>query len=114
MQTVTEFGAKRVVIDPLSAFLQILSPEESRMFLHVVFGKLVKTAGATTVVIGEIPYGESKTGFGMEEFVADGVIILRRVGTMHSEKRILEIVKMRGVPVERSMFEYLIDKRYEE
>lgn len=112
MQTVIEFGAKRVVIDPLSAVLQILSPEESRMFLHVVFGKLVKTAGATTVVIGEIPYGESKTGFGMEEFVADGVIILRRVRTMHSEKRILEIAKMRGVPVERSMFEYLIDKRY--
>jgi circadian clock protein KaiC len=64
------------------------------------------------VVIGEIPYGESKTGLGMEEFVADGVIILRRVGTIHSEKKILEIVKMRGVPVERSMFEYLIDKRY--
>jgi circadian clock protein KaiC len=112
VQTVAEFGAKRIVIDPLSAVLQILGPEDSRMFLHMVFGKLVKTAGATTLVIGEIPYGDSKTGFGIEEFVADGVIVLRHIRTGNSEKKILEIVKMRGVPVERSTFEYLIDKRY--
>lgn len=78
-----------------------------------MFGKFVKAAGATTVVIGEIPYGESKTGFGMEEFAADGVIILRHIRTTNSEKKILEIVKMRGVPIERSTFEYLILKRYE-
>jgi KaiC/GvpD/RAD55 family RecA-like ATPase len=50
--------------------------------------------------------------FGIEEFVADGVIMLRRIRTVNSEKKILEIVKMRGVPVERSTFEYLISKRY--
>jgi len=44
--------------------------------------------------------------------VADGVIMLRRIRTVNSEKKILEIVKMRGVPVERSTFEYLISKRY--
>jgi circadian clock protein KaiC len=112
MRVVKEFGAKRIVVDPLTAILQALDPEESRAFLHVVFGKLVKTEGVTAIVIGEIPYGESKTGFGMEEFIADGVIILRQVRTATSEKKILDIVKMRGVPVERSMFEYLIDKRY--
>lgn len=48
----------------------------------------------------------------MEEFVADDVIILRQVRTATSEKKILDIDKMRGVPVERSMFEYLSDKRY--
>ena len=112
MRAVTEFGAKRVVIDSLTAVLQILGIEESRVFLHVLLGKFMMTVGATTVAIGEIPYGESKTGFGMEEFVADGVIILRHVRTVNSEKKILEIVKMRGVPLERSTFEYLISKRY--
>ena len=112
LKVVMEFGAKRVVIDPLTAILQGLSQEESRTFLHMVFGKMVKAKGITTIVIGEIPYGESKTGFGMEEFVADGVIILRQVRTATSEKKILDIVKMRGIPVERSVFEYLIDKRY--
>jgi circadian clock protein KaiC len=48
----------------------------------------------------------------MEEFVADGVIILKQVRLANSEKRIMDIAKMRGVPVERSVFEYVIDKRY--
>jgi circadian clock protein KaiC len=112
LKVVTEFGAKRVVIDPLTAIFHGLTREESRTFLHMVFGKMVKNQGVTTVLIGEIPYGESRTGFGVEEFVADGVIILRQVRTATSEKKILDIVKMRGVPVERSVFEYLIDKRY--
>ncbi len=111
MRAVTEFGAKRVVIDSLSAVLQILGLEESRVFLHAI-GKFMMTVGATTVAIGEIPYGESKTGFGIEEFVADGVIMLKHVRTVNSEKKIMEIVKMRGVPLERSTFEYLISKRY--
>jgi circadian clock protein KaiC len=78
----------------------------------MVFGKMVKNQGITTIVIGEIPYGDSRTGFGMEEFVADGVIILRHVRAAALEKRVLDIVKMRGVPVERSVFEYVIDTRY--
>ena len=112
LKVVIEFGAKRVVVDPLTAILQALGQEDSRTFLHMVFGKMVKNQGVTCIVIGEIPYGESRTGFGMEEFVADGVIILRQVRTATSEKKILDIVKMRGVPLERSMFEYLIDRRY--
>jgi len=112
LKVVMEFGAKRVVVDPLTAILQVLGQEDSRTFLHMVFGKMVKSQGVTCIVIGEIPYGESKSGFGIEEFVADGVIVLRQVRTATSEKKILDIVKMRGAPVERSVFEYLIDKRY--
>jgi circadian clock protein KaiC len=112
LKTVMKFDAKRVVVDSLTAILQVLGPEESRTFLHMVFGKMVKNQGITTIVIGEIPYGDSRTGFGMEEFVADGVIILRHVRGAALEKRILDIVKMRGVPVERSVFEYVIDIRY--
>ena len=112
LKTVMKFDAKRVVVDSLSAILQVLGQEESRTFLHMVFGKMVKNQGVTTIVIGEIPYGEFKTGFGMEEFVADGVIILRQVRTATAEKKILDIAKMRGVPLRRSVFEYVIDKRY--
>jgi circadian clock protein KaiC len=112
LKTVMKFDAKRVVVDSITAILQVLGPEESRTFLHMVFGKMVKNQGVTTIVIGEIPYGESTTGSGMEEFVADGVIILKQLRTATSEKRTLDIAKMRGVPVERSVFEYVIDKRY--
>jgi circadian clock protein KaiC len=112
LKVVMKFDAKRLVVDSITAILQVLGQEESRTFLHMVFGKVVKSQGVTTMVIGEIPYGESRTGFGTEEFVADGVIILRQVRTGASEKRILDIAKMRGVPVERSVFEYVIDAKY--
>jgi circadian clock protein KaiC len=78
LKVVMEFGAKRVVVDSLSAILQVLGQEESRTFVHMVFGKMVKSQGVTTMLIGEIPYGESRIGFGMEEFVADGVIVLKQ------------------------------------
>ena len=112
LNEVMKFGAKRVVVDSLTAILQVLGQEESRSFIHMVFGKMVKSQGVTTMLIGEIPYGESRIGFGMEEFVADGVIILKQVRTGTAEKRTLDIAKMRGIPVERSVFEYVIDKRY--
>jgi circadian clock protein KaiC len=112
LKVAMKFGAKRVVVDSITAILQVLGQEESRTFLHMVFGKMVKNQGVTTIVIGEIPYGESKTGFGMEEFVADGVIFLRQVRTGTSEKRVMDIAKMRGVPVERSVFEYVIEERF--
>lgn len=112
LNEVMKFGAKRVVVDSLTAILQVLGQEESRSFIHMVFGKMVKSQGVTTMLIGEIPYGESRIGFGMEEFVADGVIILKQVRTGTAEKRTLDIAKMRGIPVERSVFEYVIDKSY--
>ena len=78
----------------------------------MIFGRLVKSKGVTTIMVGEIPYGVSTTGFGIEEFVADGVILLKYVRTGNVEKKELEITKMRGVPIERSAYEYLIDKAY--
>jgi circadian clock protein KaiC len=62
--------------------------------------------------LGEIPFGEVKTGFSVEEFVADGVIFLKTVKSGIAEKSVLEIAKMRGVPLGRKSFDYIIDKRY--
>jgi len=112
LKTVMKFDAKRLVVDSVTAILQILGQEESRTLLHMVFGKMVKNLGVTTIVIGEIPYGHARTGSGMEEFVADGVIILKQVRKAKSEKRTLDIAKMRGVSVERAVFEYAIDEMY--
>jgi circadian clock protein KaiC len=112
MKTTSELKAKRLVIDPMSALFQSMNAAETRTFLHTVLGKVTKSLGVTTMAIGEIPYGESKTGLGVEEFVADGVIFLTHLGKAGSEKRELVIAKMRGTPLDRASFEYLIDKRY--
>jgi circadian clock protein KaiC len=64
------------------------------------------------MVLGEIPYGETKTGLGVEEFVADGVILLTHMNKTHAENRRLTIAKMRGTPIDRCSFEYLINEKY--
>ena len=112
MEEADKLNAKRLVVDPVSAILQILGQAETRRLLHVLFGKVVKNMGITTILIGEIPFGESKSGFGVEEFVADGVIFLRSPEPGGLEKRELKIAKMRGVALDRSTFEYVIDERY--
>jgi len=112
IETVIDFGAKRLVIDSITAILQILGRDQARIFLHSILGRLVKSIGITAIVIGELPYGASKTDFGVEEFVADAVMMLKfhRIGT--ASKRELEIAKMRGVSLEHTSFEFLIGTKY--
>ena len=112
VKTTSELEAKRLVIDSLSALLQTTYTAEARTFLHTVLSRVTKSLGATTVIVGEIPYGEGKTGLGVEEFVADGVILLTHMNKTSSANRRLTIAKMRGTPLDRFSFEYLIDKKY--
>ncbi len=112
IEEIDKLGAKRLVVDPISAILQTLGQAETRKLLHTLFGKAVKTMGVTTIIVGEIPFGESKSGFGVEEFIADGVIFLKSSEPGLMEMRTLNIAKMRGVALGRSRFEYLIDQRY--
>ena len=116
VQMVTEeigkIGAKRVVVDSISVILQSIGQAETRKFLHGLFGRIVKGMGVTTLLLGEIPFGEVKTGFGVEEFVADGVIFLKKTKSGSAERATLEIAKMRGIPLPRSSFEYIIDERF--
>jgi circadian clock protein KaiC len=112
VKTTSELKAKRLVIDPMSALLQGMSAAETRTFLHTVLGKVTKSLGVTTMALGEIPYGEGKTGLGVEEFVADGVILLTHMDKTSSANRRLTIAKMRGTPLDRFSFEYLIDEKY--
>jgi len=109
---IMDYQPRRLVVDSISAFTQSMSKAETRQFLHVLFGRILKDLDVTTLLIGEIQLGESKTGFGVEEFIADGVILLKYSRTGKTEKREMEIPKMRGVPVIKSSYEYTIDKRY--
>ncbi len=112
LDEVVRFGAKRLVIDSVSAIVQNLEQEDIRIFFHSVLYRLIKTIGVTCILIGEVPLGEEGIGFGIEEFVADGVISLAYFKGENVEKKLLSILKMRGIAIGHSTFEYLIDKRY--
>lgn len=98
---VLPFGARpdRIVLDSLSAIAAaFVGQEESyRTYLEQLF-KLFEKIGATSLLIAEtedIPKG-LLTRAGVEEFLADGIIVVYNVLQGNKRQNALEILKMRG------------------
>ncbi|MGZ5490819.1 MAG: ATPase domain-containing protein [Nitrososphaeraceae archaeon] len=101
LATIKETHAKRIVIDSFSAIFQaFVNPNDARIVLHVVLGKMLRAEGVTTMVIGEVPIGSASIGAGIEEFVADGIIKLEH-GVTNASPIILKVIKMRTTLIDR-------------
>lgn len=99
---ISNLKAKRLVIDSFSAMAQAFKePIEARVVVHTILGKMVRQAGCTTLLVVEKQSGQERIGLGLEEFVADNVMILRRRILDDRLVRELEIVKMRGTRVQQ-------------
>jgi len=109
MEEMGPSGAKRLVIDSLNALIQSMGPEEVRILLQAIFGRAVRQMGCTTILISEIPLGSDRIGLGIEEFVADGLIILRRGDIEGRTFRELEIVKLRGRRIDRPRMAFTLE-----
>jgi len=97
---VSRFKAKRLVIDSFSALAQSFGkPIDARIVLQTVLGKIVRQLGCTTFLILEMPVGEERIGWGVEEFVADGIIQLRRGEVDGRLFRSFCLLKMRGMEI---------------
>lgn len=113
IETVEEIEAKRLTIDSFSALAQALgSSNELRIVLHNLLGRIVWSMGCTTLLISEVPIGESRIGFGVEEFVADAVIILREGIFDGRFLRDLRIVKVRGVKLPEKQMIFTLDSGF--
>jgi circadian clock protein KaiC len=105
LEEVAATNAKRLVIDSFSAMAQAFKePIEARSILHNILGKLVRQLGCTTLLIVEVPTGSERLGISIEEFVADGVIVLKKDYHNSMLIREVEIKKMRGTKLERQKF----------
>jgi circadian clock protein KaiC len=98
-QVVEEISSRKVtllVIDSFTAIREAFrQPIDARIILNSILGKMVRTLGCTTILIVE-KSGIERGSFGMEEFVADGVINLESfVDGLEIRRRAL-ITKMRG------------------
>lgn len=103
-------GAKRVVLDTLEALFSAL-PDEGiiRAELRRLF-RWLKEKGVTAVVTCERGEG-TLTRYGLEEYVADCVILLdHRVQNQISTRR-LRIVKYRGTSHGTNEYPFLIDEQ---
>lgn len=108
-QAIDGIGAKRVVLDTVEALFSglantaILRAELRRLF------RWLKGKGVTAVITGERGE-ESLTRYGLEEYVADCVIMLdHRVEGQMATRR-LRIVKYRGSTHGTSEYPFLIDE----
>lgn len=96
VKVVLETGAKRLVIDSLNALFSDMPVSEQRRVLELVVNKMIKEAQCTVIAILEQSIGREGIGFGIEEFVADGLVVFESyVDDLEVKKRAV-IRKMRG------------------
>jgi len=104
---IRKVGAKRVVIDSIGAvFSQFADPSFVRRELFRVAAAL-RRMDITALLTAEriVEYGEIAR-FGVEEFVADNVIILRNVLEEERRRRTIEILKFRGTDHQKGEFPF--------
>ena len=105
---IDSIGAKRVVLDTLEVLLGglpnegILRAELRRLF------RWLKKKGVTAIVTGERGM-DTLTRYGLEEYVADCVILLDHRVTDQISTRRLRVVKYRGSSHGTNEYPFLID-----
>jgi circadian clock protein KaiC len=95
---VREVNAKRVILDAVGAlFPQLSDPNIVRRELHRISAGLRRLGVTTLITIERVDEEGAALGrFGVEEFVADNVLILGNRLEYEKRRRTIEILKFRG------------------
>ncbi|OQX25818.1 MAG: circadian clock protein KaiC [Desulfobacteraceae bacterium IS3] len=106
---VNKISAKRLAMDSLGAIFSRF--EDAGIIRHELFriATALKTMGITALMTAErtIEYGDI-TRYGIEEFVADNVIIMRNILEEEKRRRSIEILKFRGTSHQKGEFSFTI------
>lgn len=106
---VRKCGARRIALDSLGGiFTQFADGATVRAELHRVAVAL-KNLGVTSVITAERTeeFGEISR-FGVEEFVADNVVILRNTLDQEKRRRTVEVLKLRGTSHQKGEFPFTV------
>jgi len=93
---VKQSGAKRVVIDSVTAMAYRLKDRDLIRDFIFQLGTLLAQTEANVIMTSEV-VGDGYSVFGVEEFIADGIIKLSHSRAGEELVRDFEIVKMRGI-----------------
>ena len=100
---IEENNAKRVVIDSITHLAEALGGEEKIREFVFELGLQLSYMDTTMILISEIPPQKFVYSvFGVEEFIADGVILLTEFERKGDLIRALQVIKMRGCDHSRS------------
>ena len=107
---VTKVNAKRVVIDPGVVFRLYFERELDARKRILSLGRMLKRIGCTAIVTNEISLDKTSSLFGLEEYVADGVILLYHTKLNDRFIRSVGILKMRGTKISEKLHPIIISK----
>jgi len=103
-------GAKRVVIDSLTAMTTFIHTKaDARTFVGML-NNFLERSGCTSILLVEVPWGKTDIGSGFEEFLADGLIVLESSIDGFRVRRMLFVPKMRGCNHDLSCYDFFISE----
>jgi KaiC/GvpD/RAD55 family RecA-like ATPase len=110
--TIRQIGAKRVVIDSISALgLHVRDKAELRRMIFNL-SVILKKLGCTSIMVSEIVPGSSGISrYGVEEFVADSVVVLYYERNNLTFNRAIQVWKMRGSNHSNKLHPYKITEK---
>lgn len=102
MQIIDQIGAKRVIIDGIAGLGTHFNSESEIRKTVLKISYMLMKSNVTTLITSEVPEISqtanhvSFSKYGIEEYIADGVIIMHYIGLGTETNRTMFIRKMRG------------------
>ena len=108
---VARISAKRLVIDPGVVFRLYFDRELDARKRLLSLGRMLKKIGCTAIITNEISLDKTTSLFGLEEYVADGVLLLYHTQLEQRFVRSIGILKMRGTKISEKLHPIAITKQ---
>ncbi len=100
--------ARRVVIDSLATLiLQFPGDAERRLAIKGIIDT-VRPLNCTTLLLSELPHSSSDRAYAFEEYLADGILLMRDLTTPQTSDHCFSVEKMRGIPHDKRLHPYRI------
>ncbi|MDO8634527.1 MAG: gas vesicle protein GvpD [archaeon] len=109
-ENIQAISAQRCVIDPGVIFRLFFERELDARKKIVSLGKMLKKINCTSIVTNEITLDRERSLFGLEEYVADGVILLYHTKIRNKFVRSIAVIKMRNTSITEELKPVKIDK----
>ncbi len=104
-------GASRLVIDPGVIFRLYFERELDARKKILALSRMLRKINVTTIITNELSTEGPSSLFGLEEYVADGVILLYHTRLKNKFVRGIGVQKMRGTRISEKLYPLTISKK---
>jgi circadian clock protein KaiC len=105
---ISRYHPSLLIIDSISTLTgDIKGKQEVRILLKMI-DSITKASNITVILVSELPLNLYGVGFGVEEFMADSIIMMRYVEIDGMIRRCIAVMKMRETNHDMNIREYVI------